>query len=46
MEHKKYYQNEKERIMTTHKTVDVQGIPIFYRESGPKDAPAWAGVWS
>ena len=26
--------------MTTYKTVDVQGIPIFYRETGPKDAPA------
>jgi hypothetical protein len=35
-----YYQNEKERIMITYKTVDVQGIPIFYRESGPKEAPA------
>lgn len=26
--------------MITYKTVDVQGIPIFYRESGPKEAPA------
>ncbi len=40
MEHNNYSQNEKERIMITYKTVDVQGIPIFYRESGPKDAPA------
>ena len=26
--------------MITYKTVNVQGIPIFYREAGPKDAPA------
>jgi pimeloyl-ACP methyl ester carboxylesterase len=26
--------------MITYKIVDVQGIPIFFRESGPKDAPA------
>lgn len=26
--------------MITYKTVDVQGIPIFYREGGLKDAPA------
>ena len=26
--------------MITYKTVEVQGIPIFFRESGPKDAPA------
>lgn len=26
--------------MITYKSVEVQGIPIFYRESGSKDAPA------
>ncbi|HKZ17192.1 MAG TPA: alpha/beta hydrolase [Geobacteraceae bacterium] len=26
--------------MIIFKNVDVQGIPIFYREAGPKDAPA------
>ena len=26
--------------MITYKTVNVQGIPVFYREAGPKDAPA------
>jgi len=26
--------------MITYKTVEVQGIPIFFRESGPKGAPA------
>ena len=25
--------------MITYNTVNVQGIPIFYREAGPKDAP-------
>src|SRR5947209_10958428 len=25
---------------TTHKTVTVNGLDVFYREAGPKDAPA------
>jgi len=28
-----------EAIRTQHKTVTVQGLDIFYREAGPKDAP-------
>ena len=24
---------------TTHKTIQVNGLDIFYREAGPKDAP-------
>src|SRR3989304_2585198 len=32
--------NERSEIMITYKTVNVQGIPVFYREAGPKDAPA------
>ena len=28
-----------EPIQTQHKTVTVQGLDIFYREAGPKDAP-------
>jgi pimeloyl-ACP methyl ester carboxylesterase len=26
--------------MITYKIIEIQGIPIFFRESGPKDAPA------
>lgn len=26
-------------IMTTYKTVNVNGVGIFYREASPKDAP-------
>lgn len=27
------------RLQTLHKTIEVQGLEIFYREAGPKDAP-------
>ena len=30
---------EVEAVKTLHKTVKVQGLDIFYREAGPKDAP-------
>ncbi len=30
---------EVESVKTLHKTVKVQGLDIFYREAGPKDAP-------
>lgn len=27
------------QLQTLHKTIEVQGLEIFYREAGPKDAP-------
>ena len=30
---------EVDAIQTQHKSVTVQGLDIFYREAGPKDAP-------
>ena len=28
-----------EAVQTLHKTIEIDGLNIFYREAGPKDAP-------
>src|SRR2546425_8676891 len=33
------YQTERKDSMTTYRTLTVDGIPLFYREAGPVDAP-------